>query len=181
MKIHGETIHVPGIAYAVIPRPETSGGDIVFTCQSVLNYEECEAICPTPQPPWVRHRSGKRHQDYDDKAYVTARLEWAGRRQSWMVLKSMQATAGLTWDTVNMSDPETWENYTEELEGCGFAPMEISRILDAVYEACGLSQQKIDAAMERFLSGEREKANAESSREDEVKSTSSSEPVSVSK
>ncbi len=180
MKLHGETVHVPGIAYAVIPRPESVGGDIVFICQSVLKYDECDALCPAPEAPWVRPRSGASRQDYDDKEFIEARGKWATQRQAWMVLKSMQATDGLTWDTVEMGDPETWENYSTELEKCGFAPMEISRIIDAVYEACGLNQQKIDEAMERFLSGVQARAEEESSRKDEANATSLSEPASVS-
>ncbi len=180
MKIHGKKIHVPGIAYAVIPRPENVGGDIIFTCQSVLSYEEFEALCPTPEAPWVRHRSGKKQQDYDDKRFVKARGDWATKRQAWMVIQSIKATPGVEWETVEYGNPETWENYTTELEECGFSPMEVARIVDAVYEACGLSRKKIDEAMERFLSGERAKAQEESSREDEANATSSSEPASVS-
>lgn len=177
MKINGEKIHAPGIAYAVIPRPDN---DIIFTCHSVLSYDEFDALCPQPEPPWVRHRSGKRQQDYDDKRYIKARGEWATKRQAWMVLKSLEGTPGLEWETINKGDPETWGNYVKELEECGFSPLEISRILDSVYDSCGLNQKKIDEAMERFLSGEREKALAESSREEEASATSSSEPVSAS-
>lgn len=179
MKLNGKTVHVPGIAYAVVPRPENVGGDIVFTCNSVLNYDECDALNPEPTPPWLKHVSGPSKQDYDDKEYIAARGVWATRRQSWMVLKSLQGTPNLEWEMVDLGDASTWGKYTEELEKCGFAPMEISRIIDAVYEACGLSQKKINEAMERFLSGARDKAAAALSLKGAVSTTSSGELVSA--
>jgi len=177
MKIHGETIHVPGVAYVAIPRQDHD--DIVFTCKAVLSYEEFDAICPTPDAPWVIHRTDGKRQDYDDNQYVKARGEWAIKRQAWMVLKSMSGTDGLEWDTVTWGDPETWSGYTDELLGAGFSPMEISRILEAVYDANGLNQDKIEAATKRFLSGVRAKAAGGPSPEEGQPTILSGEPVSV--
>lgn len=158
MKIHGETIHVPGLAFVAIPRQDHD--DIVFTCKAVLSYDEFDAICPMPDAPWVVHRIDGRKQDLDDREYVKARGDWATKRQAWMVLKSMSATEGLEWDTIDFGDPSTWTGYTDELMKAGFSPMEISRILDAVYESNGLNQSKIEEATKRFLSGRREKEAA---------------------
>jgi hypothetical protein len=178
MKIHGETIHVPGVAYVAIPRQ--GHDDIVFTCKAVLNYEEFEAICPAPDAPWVVHRTEGKKQDLSDREYVKARGDWAIKQNAWMALKSLSATPGLEWDTVDWGDPETWPGYTKELMDAGFSPMEISRILDAIYDANGLNQDKIEAATKRFLSGVREKAAAARSQPDAQSTTSPGEPVSAS-
>lgn len=177
MRINGEPAHVPGIAHVPVPRPS---GDLIFTCLSILDYTELETLCPEPTPPIVRHRDGRKVKDYDDKAYQEARGKWSERRQAWSVLTSLKGTDWLSWDTVDMGDPETWMNYLEEFTKAGFAPIEVNRIIDGVYTACGLNQSKIDEAMERFLSGERERAKEESSRVVVANATSASEPVSAS-
>lgn len=159
MKIQGKTFSGPATVPVVIPRPD---GDIVIKCQSVLDFDEFEALVPTPEPPEVLRPGGIKTTDPTDKKYQKALDDYSVLRTNWMILKSLEATKGLEWDTVVMSDPKTWDNFRSEMTASGFSPVESGRIILAVTEACGLNQEKIDEATERFLA-EEAAANAEES------------------
>lgn len=151
MKIKGKTLGTPNIEVVVFPR---SDGDIVFKAQAVLDYSDADQLDPEPSPPEVIKRGGARIKDPNDREYREKLEKWALRRSHWMFLKSISATPDLEWETVNASDPETWGNYSKELAAAGFTPIEISRLLQTVMDACGLNQKKIDEATERFLAGQ---------------------------
>lgn len=159
MKIQGRTFSGPEIVPVVIPRKD---GNIVIKCQSVLNFDEFEALVPTPEPPEILKPGNIKTKDPTDKKYQKDLDEYSLLRTNWMILKSLEATEGLEWDTVDMSDPKTWDNYRSEMTASGFSPIESGRIIMAVTEACGLNQDKIDEATERFLA-EEAAANAEES------------------
>lgn len=151
MKIHGRKIEGPNEEIVVIPR---NGGDIVFRAQAVLNFDEFEKLCPVPQAPKTLMPGGGYSENIEASSYKEAVSEWANQRTHWMILKSLSATEGLEWETVKPEDPKTWENYQQELETSGFSPMEQARIVQAVTSACGLNQDKINEATERFLAGQ---------------------------
>ena len=88
---------------------------------------------------------------YQDPKYLNALDEWAMKKGYWITLKSLEGTPDLEWDTIDMDDPETWGNYLKEMNEAGLSDIEISRIVNAVSEACGLDQAKIDEATESFL------------------------------
>ena len=148
MKMHGKKIEGPNMEIVVIPR---STGNLVFRAQAVLDYEEFEALCPAPKPREIIKPGGERTLALNEKSYQDALQEWASRKTDWMVLKSLQATEGLEWETVNMDDSGTWANYQNELKEASLSPPEIARIVNAVTVACGLDQRKIDEATEAFL------------------------------
>lgn len=157
MKLNGQVLDGPKIEVVVFPR---QSGDLVFKAQAVLDYSEFEKICPRPEPKNVMRPGGKQETLVDHPEYVAAVEAWAPKQTSWMILKSLEATPGLVWDTVDMGDPLTWDNYEKELKNAGFSTFEIHRILDAVITACGMNQEKIDDATKRFLAGQ--EASAES-------------------
>lgn len=158
MKMHGREISKPNIEVVVIPR---SDGDLVFKAQAVLDYTAFEKLCPVPTPPEKMLPGGSHSVDVNDKAYNTKLMEWAGKKTDWMVLESLKATEGLEWATVDYSDHTTWSNYRKEMVGASLSPAEIQRILQAAIDACGLSQEKIDEATERFLAGQAATSAAE--------------------
>jgi hypothetical protein len=149
MKIHGKKISA-NIEVVVIPRQD---GDIVFQAQAVLDYSDFEKLNPRPVPPEIMRPGGVKALDVEDKVFNEKIFEWAQQKTSWMVLKSLQATPGLEWETVNLSDPSTWANYAKEMTESGLTPAEIARVVDCVTTACGLNQKKIDEATQRFLAG----------------------------
>lgn len=146
MKIKGKTISGPSNETVIIPRAD---GDIVFTAQAVLNFDEFEAICPEPLPPTLKYPDGRMSQDFNDKEYIKSVKDFSGKRFDWLVLKSLSATEGLEWTTVDMSNPDTYKNYTKELHQ-SFTHLEVNRILTCVNEANGLNEAKYQEARDRF-------------------------------
>lgn len=151
MKIKGKKLDGPNIEVVVIPR---QSGDIVFKAAAVLDYADCDKLNPMPQAPKKLLRGGAVQENVEDPNYVAAVDVWATRKFYWMLLKSLEATEGLEWETVKMSKPETWELYKTEMQSCGFSPGEIARVEMCVTDACGLNQTKIDEATKRFLAGQ---------------------------
>lgn len=151
MKINGKDIPKQGVEVIVFPRPD---GDIVFKAKPVANFEDFEKLCPQPQPSELLKPGNIRVLDVEHPEYKKALKEWAEKKSNWMLIQSLSATEGLTWDSVNLSDCETWKNFAKELETSGLTPIELSKLFDIVITACGLTQNKIDEATKRFLAGQ---------------------------
>jgi len=177
MKIHGKELEGPSEEVLVIPR---KGEDIVFKAKAVLNYDEFDAICPAPQPPMKMVPGGKQTAQPNDKDFLAQLDEYAEHRSNWMILKSLSATPGLEWDTVQPDDPKTWGNFKTELAKAGLSPLEATKLMTIITKACGLNQEIIDEATERFLAGGLAQPESESYPVTEQESTPSGEPVSVS-
>ena len=155
MKINGKIIEGPKPEVIVIPKGED---EYVFKAMPILDYEDFDKLCPVPLPPEKVLKGGEVQLDINDKEYSKKLTEWSKQKLSWMTLTSLSATEGLEWDTVDMSDPTTWENYTTELKS-SFTDAEIQMIVSTVFTACGLNQDKIDEATKRFLAGQGQEQN----------------------
>lgn len=152
MKINGKKIEGPNEEIIIIPRGES---DIVFKAQAVLSYDEFDKICPFPEPPMIRRKGAEQATpDYEDKKYIQKQNEYIGKRTHWMILKSIEATDGLEFETVKMSDPETWGNYEKEFKDAGFSEVEINRIIIGVQVANCLSESRLQEARKRFLASQ---------------------------
>ena len=151
MRLNGKKIEGPNSCIIVIPR---QSGDLVFKAQAVLDFDDFKTIYPEPTPPEILYPGGEKGKDLENPNYIASITEWAGRKTSWMVMKSLEATVGLEWETIDFSKPETWDNYKTELQSAGFSPIEIMRIINCVMDANGLNQDRIDEAMKRFLAGQ---------------------------
>jgi hypothetical protein len=150
MKLHGKEITGPQCEVVVLPRGTE---EIVIRAQAVLNFDAFEKINPQPKPPEVLYPGGVKSINMEDKGYQQQLGDWAQQRTDWMILKSLESTPGLTWDTVDMADPKTWTNYKTELAAT-FTPGEMSKIMEAIMTACGLNQAKIEEATKRFLASQ---------------------------
>lgn len=176
MKLRGKKIEGPNVEICVIPR---QGEDLVFKMQAVLDFDDFEKLHPAPVPPSVMQPGGGTSIDVEDKAYQEALNEWAKVRTNWMILKSLEATPELEWESINKSDPKTWNNIRDEMKQAGLSSAEISRIVQAVTTACGLNQEKIDEATKRFLAGQEKALASSSSHLIEQQTTPSGEPANV--
>jgi len=152
MQINGKVVQAPSEEVVVIPRGEEN---IVFKAKAVLDFEAFEKLNPMPEPPEILYPGGVKSLNVEDEGYQKKIDEWAQSKTDWMILKSLEATEGLTWDTVDKSDPQTWGNYRSELASV-FTPGEVAKIIEAVMLACGLIQERIDEATKRFLAGPQE-------------------------
>lgn len=152
MKIAGKVLDGPRVEVLVIPRGDD---EIVFTARAVLDFKEFEKLCVPPSPPMLMKRgSTEQIPQTEDKDYNKKLDQFASKKTAWMVLKSLEATKDLTWDTVKMDDPDTWRNFDTELKDAGFSFAEVGLILNTVITACGLNQAKIEEATKLFLAGQ---------------------------
>lgn len=148
MKIQGVAVEVKN-EVVVIP---LGGRDCVFEAKPILDYEAFYVRFPRPEPPLMKKPGGGPDKVLEtDPKYVEALNEWAELKTSWMVIKSLEATEGLAWDTVDHDKSETWGNYVKDLETSGFSEYAIALIIGIVMIACGLNQSKIDEATKSFL------------------------------
>ena len=149
MKIKGKKIEGPNVEIIAIPR--AMGDDIILFAQAVLDMSPFEQICPVPVPPMKKIAGGEQVPNLQDKEYLKSIENLSTKRLAWMVLTSLQATEGLEWETVDLSDPNTWELFRKELKDSGFSDIEVNRIIAGVISVNALNDDKIEAARERFL------------------------------
>jgi hypothetical protein len=148
MKIKGIKLDGPAMKYLVLPR---QSGDIVFKFMAVLDYKEFDEKCPVPKAPMRTYPGKEPVRVTDDPEYQKELTKWAHQKGAWGFLKSISATEGLEWETVDLEDPKTWTNYIEELLSAGFADAECSRMIQAYQEVQGLDSEKIEQATNNFL------------------------------
>lgn len=151
MKMNGTKLECPNEEILVLPRPS---GDLVFKAKAVLDYDEFDKICPEPKPPVKVVKGGKKEVNIADSAYQAEISAHNERRMAFIILKSLQATEGLEWETVDMLKPNTWVNYVDELKSSGFSSVEIHRIVTAVLRANALDEAKLEEARKAFLAGQ---------------------------
>ena len=173
MKIHGVTIDPPEEKVIVVPRNDKK---FVFRAKAVLDFTAFEQICPKPKPRTQMAPGGEKKELFDEPKYLKEVNKWAERRTAWTILTSLSATEGLEWDTVVMSDPDTWMNYEEELRN-NFSEIESVMIASTALDACSLTSAHIDEATKSFLAlteGEQKELCSQSS---EPSSTQSTDPA----
>ena len=174
MKYKGKTIKGPNEELVIIPRGNTD--DFVFTCQAVMGYEVFDDLVEEPKPRMVLRKGEQVATPFlDDPEYLQAVREHDKKRLSWLICTSLSATEGLEFETVDMSDSTTWNNYYDELSDAGFTSTEIGRITRGVMIANSLDQKKIDEARAHFLAMQREAVVLPSSLLGEQKTTPSGE------
>ena len=149
MKIQGKKIEGANEVIIVIPRGSNS--DIVLKAQAVLDMEPFDVMCPPPEPVKRTLPGGKEVKNFKDASYLKSLDNHSVKRLNWIVLTSLEATAGLEWDKINLSDPTTWNNFEEEMKEAGFSNVEVNRIVAACIEVNALNEEKIQEARERFL------------------------------
>lgn len=158
MKFNGKPI--PKILHEIVVIPRKSG-DMVYRAAPVTDFSDFNKLCPQPQPPKIMRKGGITVEDVEDKEYKAAIMAWAGYRTDWLIIKSLQATPELEWETVNLSDSSTWVNFRKEFEDSGLTAVEVGMIIQCVVDACGLNQKKIDEATKAFLAGQAETPSAQ--------------------
>jgi len=151
MKIAGKIFSGPRVETLVLPRQD---GDTVIKARAVLNFDDFDVICKEPKPPLKMVPGGGSIPLLTDKDYAKKLELYAERQTHWMILRSLEATEGLQWDTIDATNPATWGNYRKEMTDAGFSFAEINMIVRLVIDACGLNQAKIEEATKRFLAGQ---------------------------
>jgi hypothetical protein len=150
MRIGENIIAIKGTVPAVIAR---GGTQLIFECGSVTEdmFAEFDGMVSEPQPPESLMPGGVRKLEVDSPDYLKAMDDYKTLRFDFIKMKSLLYTPGLTFDTVIEDKPETWSLLDTELRASGIMPIELTRIYTSVFEAQGISQEKIDAATASFL------------------------------
>jgi hypothetical protein len=149
MKLNGKKLEGPNEVTIVIPRG--SGEDIILKARAVLDLDDFEEMCPLPTPPSRRIAGGQDVPNLKDQGYLAALQRRAVMRLNYIVLASLEATEGLEWETVDISDSNTWDNFNTELKDAGFNPIEVQRIVAEIIDVNALNEAKIEEARQRFL------------------------------
>jgi len=149
MKIQGKKIEGANETFIIIPR--ASSADIVFKARAVLDMEPFTEMCPPPNPPRKTLPGGKEVSNLKDSGFLKQLDKYAVKRLSWIVLSSLEATEGLEWENVDLSDSSTWDNFRIELKDAGFSNVEINRVVKECIEVNSLDEDKIQEARDRFL------------------------------
>jgi len=170
----GKTYDGPRISTVVFPRGDD---DIVIRAAAIRDQSAFEDSFPQPVPPTITKPNKPPYPDTLDAGYLTALNKWATNRTHWLIIESLKATPEIEWDTVT-ANPDTWGNYEAELQTAGFSPLEIALITNAVIQANGLDQEKIDEATQRFLASQAEQSKEQLSLHSEPETTLSGEPAS---
>ncbi len=177
MKLNGKTLIKPNIELIIIPRGD--GEDIVFKAQGVNDTTVFDKLCPTPEPPTRIYPGGRKAQDVTAPEYLKSLAEQNSQRFHFMMLESLKVTEGLEWDTVDISRPETWKNYADELAAAGLTNTEINMVVNGVMAANCLNEDRIEEARQRFLVSQQEALEKSSTLKGEQPSTESGEPVNA--
>lgn len=177
MKFGGKKIEGANVVIIPIPRGNTPAEALIFKAQAVLDMTEFDKLCPPPRASVKKRKDGAKVQNTADPVYKAAVQEYSERRTHYIVLKSLEATPDLEWETVQMSDASTWGNFQKELVDSGFSENEIVRLYTGVMEANGMSEQLVDEARKSFLARQEEAELESTSQTDELPTTPSSEPA----
>lgn len=158
MKLKGEILSIPNIKVIPIVRDDQT---IVFQAAPVQTFDEFTKICPEPVPP-MRDVPGKGMVvALESKEFKETMAKYNQQMMDYLVIKSLDATEGLEWDTVDLNNPDTYENFRTELQEAGLSAIEVTRLIGAVFEANSLNEEAIDKARENFLAGKRQNKESE--------------------
>lgn len=177
MRIKNRTLAPPPPKFVPLPRPD---GDVILQVQAVLDYTDFDRLCPFPKPPVEKNiKTGQEKYLTDDPAYKRRVDVYANQKFCWIVIKSLEATEDLIWDSVDINQPETWSKCHSELASC-FTPGEVDLIMEGIAGVNAPSKEAQRDALERFMSSQADAAKASLSPTDEQNSTPSLESVNVS-
>jgi len=153
MLIEGQKISARATMDVVLPRPD--GDHVVLKVAAVLDSTDFERMVPDPSPP-ILHRKGRPGRpDFGDQRYLDAKHRHDELSVFWLMAQSLKATPGLTWQTVDDADPETWENVQKELVAAGFGVGDRKRILNAVMKVNALSSEDVEEVAQDFFTEDR--------------------------
>ena len=144
MKLKGRTPGLPAPTPVVFERGDDQ---FVFMVQAVLDYTEFDKLCKEPKPK-ISMKTGKAVDTQDHK---DALLKYAQHQTHWTILKALEATEGLEWETVDMDNPETWANYKDELIDAGLTNGEVAHLFEQVADANSVDEKKMQEARDRFF------------------------------
>jgi hypothetical protein len=151
MKIGGVELNGPNEDVLVLPR--LNGQDIVFKARAIVDMEEFDTLCKSPEPPGIRTAKDGFQKDYTDGNYLSQMGNYRERRVAYMVIKTLEPSE-IEWETVNIEESSTWPNWKKDLQKGGLSDAEIGQVVNCVAAANSLDEAKLKEARESFLRGQ---------------------------
>ena len=149
MKIGGiDPKTLPCETVLVLPRGREQ---IVFRASGVRSMDDFHKFCPEPVPPNKLTKDGP-VADTEDEGYRAALSGYYKRHNSYLLIHSL-APSQIEWDTVQIDNPSTWNNWVEDLTNAGLNNVECNLVMNLVMEANSLDEKKLERAREAFLRG----------------------------
>lgn len=158
MKLNGIVFSAPIIKVLPIVRDTET---YFFQCQAVTDFDDFDRICPEPVPPCKEVPGVGRVDMLDDPEYKAQVAKRSLYFTDFLIIKSLEATPGLVWDTVDLNDITTYGNFRRELLEAHLTLVEVSTLIQTAMEANSLDEAKIDKAREDFLTGRRSQPKIE--------------------
>lgn len=149
MKLKGQKLDAPKELILVLPRENNE--DIVFKFKAIVDDSTFDTLCKMPEMPMKLVKGGNKVPNLEDPGYKILLNDYARDRLNWMFLTSISATTELEWETVNLQDRTTWDNWKKELRDSGISIPESNLIWAKFTEANSLDNSKIEEARQRFL------------------------------
>ena len=153
MKYKGKHLEGRNTDILVLNRGEDR---IVIKAEALADFKEFNDLCPVPEPPIKIRPGGVKEADTVNPRYQEALSNWAEKKTNYTIIKSLEATKDLEWDTVKISNPDTYANWRVEMAESGFTEIEILRVLQLCTRVNSLDDDLLDQAKETFLAGARQ-------------------------
>lgn len=156
MKFHGTSMKGPSEEIVAFPRSSLDGKqqDLVFILKAVLDFSEFEAICPNPKPAPMLLPGNIQTFDFKNPKYKAEVEAYGGKKMAWMFLKTIESSPNIEWETIDMKDPETWNNYLQELSPF-LTASQIVHLYNRAIMINTVDEEKMEEARNRFLAANR--------------------------
>jgi len=175
MKIGGKSVTGPPEVFEIFDRED---GPLVFRARALPDMEEFYKRCPEPKPPGKLTKDGYVPLT-NDPGYLEIMGNHVKQRVGYMVTRSLEPSE-IEWDTVDLENPKTWQNWEPDLRKAGMTQVEVNRVGKLVMEANSLDETKLNQARESFLLGRALARSASYSPNTEPVNTPSGELAPVS-
>lgn len=134
--------------FVVFSRPD---GNIVFKLVPVVSFEHFMATHPVPQPKKELIPGKGMVANFNDPSYKAAITFRDEQLTHYIVLETVKHTDGLEWERVNMAEPATWKNWSDELIEANMLQQEVLYLINKVMDINALNESKMEAARDSFL------------------------------
>ena len=148
MKYKGKKLEGRNTDVLVLPRGSER---IVLKAQALKDYDEFEKLCPIPEPPKKLLPGGIQEPNTNDPVFLKQLNGYGEKKTNYTVIKSLEISEDIEWETVDLTKPNSWENWRTELKDAGFTEIEMLRILQLCTRVNCLDDDLLNEAKETFL------------------------------
>lgn len=165
MKLKGKIFKEPNVVSEFITRGDSE--DFEIRCKAVISYDEFDKLISPPSPPIIKYKDGTTKKDFNSLEYNKQLTDYGEKKSHWHIITSLSATDGLEWEKVDLTKPDTWHLWSQELTDAFFTEQEITRIINAIAKANGVDDKSLKEARDRFLAQQALEENSSSQKEEE--------------